>query len=111
MKTVRYVATSLLIFTGVLHTIPFFRGAVDGNALPMLVFGVIYLTIGILLMLNLKIARLLGIIFPLIGISTGFFVIGTKNWDVLLSILISIDFVVITCCCALILKREKGLNF
>lgn len=107
MKTIRYIASLFLILTGVLHTIPLIKGVQDPNALPMFVFGIVYFSIGILLMLNLKIAPLLGIIFPLIGIGTGFFVIGLENWNVMLSFLIAIDFVVILCCFALLLRKTK----
>jgi len=107
MKTIRYIAAWLLILTGVLHTLPFFKAVHDPNAVPMLIFGIIYFSIGILLILDLKIATLFGIIFPLIGILSGFFVIGTENWNFMLTILIAIDFVIILCCLALFLKRER----
>jgi len=72
----------------------------------MLVFGIVYLTIGILLFLNLKIAPVPGIIFPLIGIGAGLFVIGPANLDAMLLFLFAIDAVVVLCCAALILKKK-----
>ena len=79
MKTIRYFAALLMLSTGVMHLLPMFKEPRDPNALPMLGFGIVYLTIGVLLILNKNISRVLGIVFPLIGLGVGFFVVGLKN--------------------------------
>jgi uncharacterized membrane protein HdeD (DUF308 family) len=108
MKTIRYLAPFLLLLSGILHAIPIFTTPSDPNALPMLVFGIIYFTIGVLLLLNLWFAPYLAV-FPLIGLGIGFFVVGIKNWTAMLTFLFTIDVVVIICCIRLILNRKPAL--
>ena len=91
MKSIRYFAALLLLLTGVMHALPVIRASQQPDALPMFIFGMVYFTIGILLILNLKFAPLLGIIFPLIGLGTGFLLIGLKNLDGILCFLLVID--------------------
>lgn len=107
MKTIRYLAAFLMLATGVMHILPMFKVPADPNALPMLGFAIAYLTTGILLILNKKISSVLGIVFPLIGLLLGFFKIGLKNWDAMLAIMFVIDAVVIVCCIALLMDRNK----
>lgn len=107
MKTVRYLAAFLMLATGIMHILPMFTVPKDPNALPMLGFAIAYLTIGVLLILNKKIANVLGIVIPLIGLAIGFFKIGFENWDSMLTIMFIIDAVVIICCIVLMLNRNK----
>jgi uncharacterized membrane protein HdeD (DUF308 family) len=109
MKTLRYIAALLMILTGVLHILPFFQASNDSNALPMLAFGSIYLVIGILLIRNMKFAPALGIIFPLMGLGAGVFVIGLKNVNMMLGIMFAIDVVVLWCCCVLFFKKTTPI--
>jgi len=108
MKTIRYLAACLLLLTGVLHFLPIIITPSDPNAIPTLVGSIIYLTIGVLLIMKIKFASLLGLIFPLIGLGTGFIVVGFKNWDSMLSFMFAIDAVVIICCLLLLLNKKKG---
>jgi uncharacterized membrane protein HdeD (DUF308 family) len=98
MKTILYAAAFLLLLTGVLHLIPIFKTSSDPNALPMMVFGILYLAVGVLLLMKKHFAIYLGIIVPAIGLLVGFFVVGIKNWDTMLCFLFGIDAVVIICC-------------
>lgn len=107
MKTILYIAACLLLLTGVLHLIPIFKTPSDPNALPMMVFGILYFAVGVLLLMKKRFATYLGIIVPLIGLGTGIFVVGLKNWDTMLSFLFGIDVVVIVCCVVLLMKKEK----
>ncbi|TAL67410.1 MAG: hypothetical protein EPN88_07560 [Bacteroidetes bacterium] len=107
MKTIRYFAALLMLVTGIMHLLPMFKVPRDPNALPMLAFGIVYFTIGVLLLLNKNISRVLGIVFPLIGLAVGFFVVGLKNWDTMLTIMFIIDAVVVICCITLLLNRNK----
>ena len=108
MKTIRYLAASLLLLAGILHVPPIIKNPSDPTALPMLVFGIVYFTIGVLLYLDIKYSKYLGLIFPLIGLATGFGVVGIKNWTAMLTLLFAIDAVVAICCVVLILKRVKA---
>lgn len=108
MKPIRYFAAGLLLLTGILHILPMFKTPSDPNALPMLIFGIVYITIGILLILKVRYDSLSGIIFPFIGLLTGFFVVGLKNWNTMLTLMFLIDAVVVVCCFILFLKKDKG---
>jgi hypothetical protein len=108
MKSIRYLAAFLMILTGVMHVLPIFKSPQDSNALPMLIFGIIYFGIGVLLILKHKYSYISGIVFPLIGLGTGFFVVGINNWDVILSIMFAIDAIVVICCVLLILNKSKS---
>lgn len=107
MKPIRFFAALLMLVTGVLHILPMFKAQHDPNALPMLIFGIAFLATGVLLILNKKYAPILGVVFPLIGLATGFFVIGLKNWNTMLTIMFIIDAVVVICCAVLLLNRNK----
>jgi hypothetical protein len=107
MKTIRYFAAVLMLITGVMHMLPVFTTPKDPNALPMLGFGIAYFIIGVLLILNKKLAEILGIVVPLTGLAIGFFKIGLTNWDTMLTIMFIIDAIVVICCFILLLNRNK----
>jgi uncharacterized membrane protein HdeD (DUF308 family) len=108
MKLIRYLSAGLLLLTGILHIIPIFKAPSDPNSLPMLVFGIVYFAVGVLLIMKIKYDTLLGIIFPLIGLGTGFFVVGIKNWNGMLTFMFIIDAVVAICCLLLLLNKNKN---
>ena len=107
LKAIRYLAAGLLLLTGVLHILPIIKTPSDPNSLPMLVFGIIYFAIGVLLLMKIRFSSLLGVIFPLVGLGTGFFVVGIKNWDTMLSFMFVIDAVILVCCLILLLNKNK----
>jgi len=107
MKTILYFAAFLLLLTGILHLIPIFTTPSDKNAMPMMVFGILYFAVGVLLLIKKHYAIYLGIIVPVIGLLVGFFVVGLKNWDTMLSFLFGIDAVVIVCCGVALGKRLR----
>ena len=108
MKPVRYLAASLMVITGILHVLPMFREVRDPDALPMLGFGVVYLSTGVLLFMDKKVGRIMGIVFPLIGLGVGFGVLGLKNWDSMLTAMFIIDAVVVICCIVLLLNKKNA---
>jgi hypothetical protein len=109
MKTIRFLAVCLLLFTGVLHIVPIIRDSSDPNALPMLIFGILYFTIGVLLFMEIKYSAYLGILFPLAGLAIGFFIVGISNWTAMLTFMFVIDLVAIICCILLITSRKKPI--
>jgi hypothetical protein len=108
MKPIRYLAAGLLLLTGILHVIPMIKTPHDPNSLPMFVFGIAYFTTGVLLILKVRFDTLLGIIFPVVGLGTGFFVVGIKNWDAMLTFMFVVDAVVAACCLVLLLNKNKS---
>jgi uncharacterized membrane protein HdeD (DUF308 family) len=105
MNLLRYTAASLLLFTGILHAIPLLKGTDDPNSLPMLLFGLAYLVIGIILFLNKMMGKILGIILPLLGLGIGFLWIGVENWNVMLSLMFLIDAIVVIICTVLLFRK------
>jgi hypothetical protein len=108
MKTIRYFAACLMLLTGVLHIMPIIKASSDPNAVPMLIFGIVYFIIGVLLFLEVRYSAWLGLIVPLIGLGVGFFVVGYANWTTMLTFLFAIDAVVVICCILLLLDKKKG---
>ena len=107
MKTIRFLAGFLMIITGILHVVSIFKETLDSNTIPTLGFGIIYLAIGIFLLLDKKFSKILGVIFPLIGLGVGFFIVGLRNWNTMLAIMFIIDAIVVVCCFVLLLSRYK----
>jgi hypothetical protein len=105
MKIIRYSAAVLMLLTAILHFLPMFKVPRDPNAMPMLAFGIAYFAVGVLLILDKSISRILGIVFPLIGLAVGFFVVGFNNWDAMLTFMFLIDAVVVICCIVLLMNR------
>jgi len=96
-----------MLITGVLHILPVFSEPRGPNALPLLAFGIVFFGAGVLLLLKIRLSEIPGIVVPLIGLGTGFFVAGMKSWDTMLSIMFIIDAIVIICCIVLLLNKKK----
>jgi hypothetical protein len=109
MRNLRYSAALLLLLAGVLHALTFLKVPKDPNALPMLIFGIVYFTTGIMLFLDMKYSDVIGIVFPLTGLGAGVFVIGLNNTDMMLGIMFAIDLLVIICC-SFLFYRKINLN-
>jgi hypothetical protein len=105
MKMFRYVASSLMLTDGLLHILAVFGSLPGFMTIPMLVYGVVYLFIGILLFLNIRFSSLLGIILPLSGLISGLFMIDPGNPGVMMVVLGLLDISAMTCCLFLLLKK------
>jgi uncharacterized membrane protein HdeD (DUF308 family) len=105
MKVLRYFVAMLLLLAGVLHTLPVFRTPRDAVEMQMIAFGIIYFVLGLLLILKRDFSPAWGIIFPMIGLIAGFFVIGFQHWTKMLNIVFAIDAVVVICCTVLFLNK------
>lgn len=106
MKGLRYTASILLLGSGVTHILVASLSIDDPQSLPVLVFGIFYFTIGMLLATNQRLAPLLGVIFPLMGLAAGFIVIGVSQWTIILTILFIVDAVVIGCCIPFLVRSN-----
>lgn len=109
MKFVRYATAFLLLLSGILHVLHALTSIDDPQALPILVFGIFYFSIGILLTFNFRFAPMLGVIFPLIGLASGIFVIGFPHWTTILTILFIIDAIVVLSCIFCLVKSGKKI--
>lgn len=110
MKKILYIAALLLMLTGILHTLPFFIQPQEAMEVPMLVFGIIYFSIGVMLFLKMKFASLLGVIFPIIGLVAGLLEIGIQHLTTMLTILFAIDTIVVFCCVWLLFNKKRMLK-
>ncbi len=107
MKEIRIIAEFLLILTGIIHLVLFLISPMDKYAQLYLVFGIFYLSIGILMLVKPGFSAAWGIIFPLIGLLGGIFMIVPSQWSALLLGLFVVDVVIIACCSFLYLKTER----
>jgi hypothetical protein len=110
MKGLQFTASILLLGSGVVHILVASQSIDDPHALPILVFGIFYFTIGVLLLANLRFAPALGIIFPLIGLAAGILVIGIQNWTVMLTCLFIIDAIIVISCLFYYNKNQQNIQ-
>ena len=107
MKALRYFVALLLLLAGVLNVLPIFRIPRDAVEMNLIAFGINYFVLGLLLMLKKNFSPAWGIIFPMIGLVAGFFVIGFQHWTEMQSILFAIDALVVICCTILFLNKRN----
>jgi len=108
MKPIRYLATGLLLFSGILHLYFAIKGPSDPNFVPALVFGIVYFTLGVLLILKKRFAIWLGFIIPIIPLASSPFMVDFKNLDALTIIVLAIDLAILICCLILLLNKNKS---
>jgi uncharacterized membrane protein HdeD (DUF308 family) len=107
MKPIRLLAGILLLITGVLHIVLYFKDPNMSGSIGLLIFGIIYSFIGILLF-NRKIYPLyLGLIIPLIGMTLSIIRFGIPDLISLLALFKLIGVIVIICCGYLVLNSKK----
>jgi len=108
MRTIRFLAALLLVITGVMHLVLYFKAPDDPAALGMLAFGVIFGVSGLLLFTSKMYAVMLGLVFPIIGMTAGIAKFGLNDLSYTMALLYLIDVVVVICCTYLLLKRYKA---
>jgi hypothetical protein len=109
MKALRILGGLLLLFTGIVHIGYVAITPSDPNALPMVVFGIVYVATGVLLLLKIRYSAVGGLVFPAIGLGSGFFLLGLQNWTPLLVFLYSIDAVIMLCCIAMLIRSPREI--
>ncbi len=108
MKGIRYLAAGLLCLTGIIHVARLGMAQLDTAFVTAIIFGVVYLIIGIFLFRNNKTAYYFGAIVPLIGLCGGLVKMLT-NLTIWMAVLIAIDAVIVLSCFYLI-KRSRSAN-
>ena len=111
MKTIRYLATGLLLFTGLLHVIQIFTTKViEAGMVITIIFGIIYLVLGVLLLRGGRIVLWLAAILPLVGLLLALVGMLTKP-TMLGALFIVIDIAIAACCFALLFRNgQKELS-
>ena len=108
MRTIRFVAALLLVFTGALHVVLYFKAPHEPGSLGMLAFGIIFAITGLLLFTQKLFAVYLGLILPIMGMTTGIVKFGLKDLTYTMALLYLIDVVVIICCGYILFGRKKS---
>ena len=108
MRTIRFLAALLLVITGVMHIVLYFKAPNDPGALGMMAFGIIYGVSGLLLFTTKVYAVILGLVFPIIGMTAAIVKFGLKDLSYTMALLYLIDVIVITCCAYLLINRKKN---
>jgi hypothetical protein len=100
MERIRILAGGLLLLTGVVHVLQLFTGPMSMGAAITVLFGVLYLIIGVLILARpTHIWFIMGIIVPLLGLFLTVLGILTANAFTMLHLFfIVMDVVVVVCC-------------
>ena len=107
MKTIRYLAAGLLLFTGLLHVIQIFTAtAIDAAILITVTFGVIYLVLGVLLLRGRRIVLWLAAFLPLVGLLLAPMGMLTKP-TLLGALFMVIDIIIAAYCFTLLVRKEE----
>ncbi|TVQ74367.1 MAG: hypothetical protein EA363_01790 [Balneolaceae bacterium] len=106
-KHLRFLAATLLLATGIMHLLPVFADPGHAMAVPLFLFALMYLIIGGMLVNNARMAPVLGIVIPLLGIVIGFVAIGAHHWDTLMTVMFVINALVVLMCVMLVSGRER----
>ena len=108
MKPLRLIAGILLVITGVIHIALFIKAPDNPDNIGMMVFGIIYLSAGLLLFTSKKYPVYLGLVFPITGMTIYLIKFGFPTLISIMTLLLLINVVVIISCAYLILKNVKS---
>ena len=103
-KGIRLLAAFLLVLTGIIHLalIVFSSGM---EIAVMAIFGLLYVIMGVGLFFRKRFFIYSGLVVPMLGALLGAYSYLVMKPENMTLILISIDIVVIFCCCYLVLKK------
>lgn len=107
MKSVRLLAGMLLLISGILHIVAYFKAPESQGSIPVLAFGVIYMIVGLLLFNGKQYPLYLGIIVPVIGMILSLIKFGIPELISLSALFKVLEIIAAVCCLVLLLKRQK----
>ena len=107
MKTIRLLAGILLLVSGILHVVAYFKAPDSQGSVPVLSFGIIYMIIGALLFNRKKYPLYLAIIVPIIGMILSMIKFGIPEL-VSLSALFKVLEIIAIICCVVVLIPSKN---
>ena len=107
MKTIRLLAGTLLLISGVLHIVAYFQAPESPGSIPVLAFGVIYVIVGALLFNRKKYPLYLAIIIPLIGMTLSLIKFGIPGLVSLSAFFKVMEIIAVVCCFVLLFKSKK----
>ena len=109
MERIRYLAGGLLVLTGVVHVLQIFAGPFSISTLITIVFGLVYLLIGLCLFVRVhRNWYIAGSVVPLLGILlTVLGMLQAHAYGMLQIFFIVVDILVAVCCLYLVTRKNK----
>ena len=106
MKAISYVTVGLLLIIGGLHLYFGIKNPSDPKFVANLIFGIVYFTLGVLMIKKIRLSTWLGFIISLVvlGLSP---LGGYKNLDTWTWIMLAIFALTVICCLILLLNKKK----
>jgi len=109
MRKIRLLSGLFLIINGILHIIEYTSISDDPGSIGILLFGLIYIFIGVLLFNKKLYPVYLGLVIPLIGMTLSIIKFGFPEL-ISLSALFKLLGLIVTVCCAYIIIKYNLLN-
>ncbi len=103
----RLFAGILLLISGILHIIAYFRAPDSPGSIPVLAFGVIYMIVGFLLFSRKRYPLYLAIIVPFTGMTLSLIKFGIPELISLSALFKVLEIIAVVCCIVLLLKSQK----
>ncbi len=107
MRTFRLLGGILLLISGILHIVAWFKAPDSPGSIPVFSFGVIYMLVGFLLFNRKKYPIYLAIIVPLIGMTLSLLKFGIPELISLSALFKVLEIIAVVCCCVLLIKSKK----
>ncbi len=104
MRTIRLLAGTLLIISGVLHIVAYFQAPDSPGSIPVFSFGIIYMINGFLLFNRKKYPLYLAIFVPVIGMILSLIKFGIPELISLSALFKVLEIIAVACCIALLVK-------
>lgn len=106
MKTLRYLAAIVLLVAGAMHFYLTIYPTPEYASIIMFIFGILYCTTGVLLLMKKRFALWLGLI-PILPIAMTPFMLNLNNLD-WTAIMFPMELIAVICCIILLVKKSKG---
>jgi hypothetical protein len=112
MERIRYLAAGLLLLTGVVHVLQIFAGPFSTGTLITVVFGLVYLLIGVYLFVRAhRKWYIAGTVMPLLGVLlTVLGMLQAHAYAMLQIFFIVVDILVVVGCLYLVTRGNKQLT-
>jgi uncharacterized membrane protein HdeD (DUF308 family) len=107
MKIIRFIAGLLLVINGILHIFEYTNISENSGSIGVLIFGIIYIIIGVLLFSKNLYPVYLAIIIPIIGMTLSLIKFGAPELLSLSALFKFIGLIVVICCVFVLVNYKK----
>jgi uncharacterized membrane protein HdeD (DUF308 family) len=104
MMTLHLVAGILLMVSGILHVIEYFRAPGNPGSIGILVFGILYGIIALLLFNSKMYPVYLGIFIPLVGMILSLIKFGIPKLVSMSALFKLLEIIAVACCLIMLFK-------